>query len=51
MNRILEEIDYAEKIMKRIGCPIINVADKAIEETADIILNIMKKNGINIYNI
>ncbi len=51
MNRILEEIDYAEKIMKKIGCPIINVSDKAIEETADVILNIMKKNGINIYNI
>lgn len=51
MNRILEEIEYAEKIMKKIGCPIIDVSDKAIEETADIIINIMKKNGVNIYNM
>ena len=35
LRRILNELDYAEKIMKRIGCPIINVSDKAIEETAD----------------
>lgn len=43
LERILEELDYAEKIMKRIGCPIINVSDKAIEETADYILDILKK--------
>ncbi|WP_458412097.1 pyruvate, water dikinase regulatory protein [Schinkia sp. CFF1] len=42
-ERILEELDYAEEIMKRIGCPIINVSDKAIEETADYILDILKK--------
>lgn len=42
-ERILEELDYAEKIMKRIGCPIINVSEKAIEETADYILNVLKK--------
>ena len=48
MARILEELDYAEKIMKKIGCPIIDVSNKAIEETADIIINILKKQGINI---
>lgn len=48
-QRILEEISYAETIMRRIGCPIINVANKAIEETAGIILDIMKSNGIKIY--
>lgn len=42
-ERILEELEYAEKIMKRIGCPIINVSEKAIEETADYILNVLKK--------
>lgn len=42
-ERILEELDYAEKIMKRLGCPVINVSDKAIEETADYILNTLKK--------
>lgn len=42
-ERILEELEYAEKIMKRIGCPVINVSEKAIEETADYILNVLKK--------
>lgn len=41
-ERILEELDYAEKIMKRVGCPIINVSNKAIEETANLILDYLK---------
>lgn len=41
-ERILEELDYAEKIMKRVGCPIINVSNKAVEETASQILDILK---------
>ncbi|MBM7585457.1 regulator of PEP synthase PpsR (kinase-PPPase family) [Bacillus pakistanensis] len=46
LDRILEELDYAEKIMKRIGCPIINVSNKAIEETADLLLAMLKKRGV-----
>jgi [pyruvate, water dikinase]-phosphate phosphotransferase / [pyruvate, water dikinase] kinase len=46
LDRILEELDYAEKIMKRIGCPVINVSNKAIEETADLLLAMLKKRGI-----
>ncbi|MEH7558657.1 kinase/pyrophosphorylase, partial [Priestia megaterium] len=42
-ERILEELEYAEKIMKRIGCPVINVSNKAVEETADLILAMLKK--------
>jgi len=49
MERILEEIDYAEQIMKKLGCPIIDVSSKAIEETAGLIINIMKENGLKIY--
>ncbi len=45
-DRILEELDYAEKIMKRIGCPIINVSNKAVEETADVLLAMLKKRGV-----
>jgi len=45
LERILDELDYAEKIMKRIGCPVINVSNKAIEETADIILAMFKQRG------
>jgi [pyruvate, water dikinase]-phosphate phosphotransferase / [pyruvate, water dikinase] kinase len=41
-ERILEELDYAEKIMKRVGCPVINVSNKAIEETANLILDYLK---------
>ena len=48
--RIMDEINYAKNVMSRIGCPVINVSDKAIEETADIIINIMKTKGLNIYN-
>lgn len=48
-DRILQELDYSEKVMKKIGCPVINVSNKAIEETAGIILDIMKENGIKIH--
>ena len=46
LDRILEELDYSEKIMKKLSCPVINVANKAIEETAGLILDIMKENGL-----
>lgn len=42
MNRILDELDYAEGIMKRVGCPVIDVSFRAVEETASIILEIIK---------
>ncbi|ARK29737.1 Putative pyruvate, phosphate dikinase regulatory protein [Halalkalibacter krulwichiae] len=48
-NRILEELDYAERIMKRIGCPIIDVSNKAVEETADLILAMLKKRGAGVH--
>jgi hypothetical protein len=43
MERILMEIDYAEGVMKKIGCPIIDVSNKAVEETAEIIISQLKK--------
>lgn len=48
MAHIFEEIDHAEKIMKRIGCPIIDVSHKAVEETANVILQIYYSRGDNI---
>ncbi|MEC9489937.1 MAG: pyruvate, water dikinase regulatory protein [Halanaerobiales bacterium] len=33
-ERITEEFEYADSIMEKIGCPIIDVTDKTIEETA-----------------
>ncbi|MNG33915.1 putative pyruvate, phosphate dikinase regulatory protein [compost metagenome] len=49
LDRILEELDYAEKIMKRLGCPVIDVSNKAVEETADLILAILKKRGVGVH--
>lgn len=43
MERILKELDYAEKIMKRLKCPIIDVTNRAVEETASTILEIYYK--------
>jgi len=36
--RILEEFEFADKIMKRLGCQVIDVTQRAIEETALIII-------------
>lgn len=40
MERILHELDYAEDIMKRAGCSVIDVTNKAVEETASKVLEI-----------
>ncbi|MFC4076720.1 pyruvate, water dikinase regulatory protein [Salinithrix halophila] len=45
MERILTELEYSEKVMKRIGCPILDVSNKAVEETANIILDLFRKGG------
>ncbi|MBM4342644.1 MAG: kinase/pyrophosphorylase [Deltaproteobacteria bacterium] len=34
LARILTEIEYAESVFKRLGCPVIDVTSKAVEETA-----------------
>jgi len=44
LERILQELEYADGVMRRVGCPVIDVASKAVEETANIILEIMKSN-------
>ena len=45
LNRIGDELEYAMKIMERIGCPVIDVSHKAIEETANTIMEIVFKNN------
>lgn len=42
-DRIYEEITFASKVFQKIGCPVINVASKAIEETASIIMTIIEQ--------
>ncbi|MBA4600743.1 pyruvate, water dikinase regulatory protein [Thermoactinomyces mirandus] len=46
MERILEELDYAERVMRRLRCTMINVSKKAVEETANLILDILRKRGL-----
>ncbi|WP_238442371.1 pyruvate, water dikinase regulatory protein [Desulfofalx alkaliphila] len=40
MERILKELEYAEGIMKRVGCTVIDVTNKAVEETASKVLEL-----------
>lgn len=42
--RIVEELEYARSIMRKLRCPIIDVSNKAIEETANKILEIARRN-------
>lgn len=46
-ERIDYELKYADQIMKDIGCVVLDVADKAIEETASTILQILKEVNAN----
>lgn len=46
LGRIIEELDHADSVMKRIGCPVIDVSEKAIEETAELVLKIAREREI-----
>ncbi len=41
-ERIIEECQFAERLFTQIGCPVINVSNKAIEETANLILDVIE---------
>jgi len=41
-ERIMEELEYAQKIMYKVGCLVIDVSNKAVEETANIILRMIR---------
>ena len=43
ITRIEDELSYAHKISKELACKIIDVSSISIEETADIIINTMKR--------
>lgn len=44
VERINEEIEYSKRIMDKLGCVVIDVSSRAIEETATIIMEHMSKN-------
>jgi [pyruvate, water dikinase]-phosphate phosphotransferase / [pyruvate, water dikinase] kinase len=43
---IYEELDYAEQIHRRLGCPVIEVSNLAIEETAHRIIRLVQERTI-----
>lgn len=47
-ERILEELEFARDVMKRLGCPVIDVTNKAVEETASKILEIYYRRLSNV---
>ncbi|MGF2617120.1 kinase/pyrophosphorylase [Rossellomorea vietnamensis] len=45
LDRIQQEIEYFEKIVDKIGCHVVDVSNKAVEETANIIINEIQKSN------
>ncbi|WP_010097027.1 pyruvate, water dikinase regulatory protein [Ornithinibacillus scapharcae] len=43
IKRIHQELDYFDKIVDRIGCRVVDVSNKAVEETANHILRLIKE--------
>lgn len=43
LQRITEELEYANDIMKKIGCPIVNVTNRSIEESANEVLRLIEE--------
>ncbi|WP_071027071.1 pyruvate, water dikinase regulatory protein [Peptoniphilus raoultii] len=43
IDRIKEELDYSKQVMEDLGCFVIDVSNKAIEETAEIIIERLNK--------
>ncbi|RLL48055.1 kinase/pyrophosphorylase [Oceanobacillus piezotolerans] len=43
LDRIHQELDYFNKVVDRIGCKVIDVSNKAVEETANVILHTIHK--------
>ena len=41
--RVLAELEYAEGVMRRLGCPVIDVTNRAVEETANKVMEIINR--------
>ena len=44
ISRIEEELQYAQTVMRRIHCPVLDVTNKSIEETASFVMQIIERN-------
>lgn len=43
LERILAELEYAETVFKRLGCPVVDVTNRAVEETAVRVLELIHR--------
>lgn len=44
-ERIHEELSYAQRIMRRLGCRVIDVTQRAVEETASQVMQMLAEQG------
>lgn len=44
VERIQEELEYAKGIMRRVHCPVLDVTNKSVEETAALVTGIIDRN-------
>lgn len=42
VERIHKELEYANQIMKKLDCTVIDVSNKAVEETASLIIDMFQ---------
>ncbi|WP_407944595.1 pyruvate, water dikinase regulatory protein [Paenibacillus swuensis] len=42
VNRIVSELEYSQRIMERLGCEVLDVSSRAVEETASVIIDMMR---------
>lgn len=47
MKRIYQELEYFDKVIEKIGCSVVDVSNKAVEETANIILHSIQNDTFN----
>jgi regulator of PEP synthase PpsR (kinase-PPPase family) len=45
LERVVQEIEYSKMLWEQLNCPVIDVTDKSIEETAGLIMNYLNKTG------
>ncbi|WP_036581185.1 pyruvate, water dikinase regulatory protein [Paenibacillus darwinianus] len=46
-ERIERELAYADDVMQRLGCVVIDVSNRAVEETASLIMECVRGNGLS----
>ncbi|TXL67999.1 kinase/pyrophosphorylase [Cerasibacillus terrae] len=47
MERIQKELAYFDKIIQKIGCQVVDVSNKAVEETANIVIHYMQSQKLS----